>query len=148
MKPELQNEVLGFLTHVQAFLPSEQEVASLLGPIDPWHAACRFAEAGPRVVVIKAGSRGSLVYDSQGHERWSVPAYPTRVVDVTGAGDAYCGGFMVGYQETGDAVLAACYGAVSASFVLQGFGALYAARHTRSEAQARLAVLKGRLEHI
>ena len=36
---------------------------------------------------------------------------------------------MVGYEEMQDPVLAGCYGAVSASFVLEGFGALYAIRY-------------------
>lgn len=142
MKPSLMEQVFSFLHCVDAFLPSEQEVQSIFGVGDPWQAALRFAEAGPQVVVIKVGSRGSLVYDCQGERRWHVPAYPTHVVDVTGAGDAYCGGFMVGYQETGDPLLAACYGAVSASFVLQGFGALYATQFQRAQAEARLNELR------
>ncbi len=139
MKPSLAEYVLALLRWVDVFLPSQQEVESLLGQGDPWEAARRFAEAGPAVVVIKAGSKGSLVYDRKTDTRWHVPAYPVPVVDVTGAGDAYCGGFMVGYAETKDPVIAACYGAVSASFVLQGFGALYALHYARSQAEARLA---------
>lgn len=146
MKPALVEDVFSFLRWADAFLPSEQEVESLLGEGDPWLAAARFAEAGPAVVVIKAGSKGSLIYDSQSRKRWLVPAYPTQVVDVTGAGDAYCGGFMVGYDETQDPVIAGCYGAVSASFVLEGFGALYATRYTRAEAEARLAYVKDRVQ--
>ncbi|MGQ9493134.1 MAG: carbohydrate kinase family protein [Anaerolineae bacterium] len=146
MKPALVEDVFSFLRWADAFLPSEQEVESLLGEGDPWLAAARFAEAGPAVVVIKAGSKGSLIYDSRSRKRWLVPAYPTQVVDVTGAGDAYCGGFMVGYDETQDPVIAGCYGAVSASFVLEGFGALYATRYTRAEAEARLAYIKDRVQ--
>jgi sugar/nucleoside kinase (ribokinase family) len=142
MKPGLLDEVFSFLRDVDVFLPSEQEVASLLGQGDYWRAAQRFAEAGPAVVVIKIGSRGSLVYDRGAQKRWHVPPYPTQIVDVTGAGDAYCGGFMVGYDETHDPVIAGCYGAVSASFVLEGFGGLYAMRYTRAEAERRLAELK------
>jgi ribokinase len=125
-----------------AFLPSEQEVELLLGKCDAWQAAHRFAQAGPSVVVIKAGSMGSLVYDRHRTRRWVIPAYPTKVVDVTGAGDAYCGGFMVGYAETLDPVMAGCYGAVSASFVLEGYGALYALRYSRAQAEERLAALR------
>jgi ribokinase len=142
MKPSLMEQVFSFLRCVDAFLPSEQEVQSMLGAGDPWQAALRFAEAGPQVIVVKAGRQGSLVYDAQARRRWHVPAYPTEVVDVTGAGDAYCGGFMVGWQETGDSLLAACYGAVSASFVLQGFGALYALRFSRAQAERRLSELR------
>ena len=59
----------------------------MLGEKDPWEAACWFAEAGPAVVVIKVGSKGSLIYDCDSGERWHIPPYPTDVVDVTGAGD-------------------------------------------------------------
>jgi sugar/nucleoside kinase (ribokinase family) len=148
MKPWLMEQVSSFLRCVDAFLPSEQEVQSMLGVGDPWPAALRFAEAGPRVVVIKAGRQGSFVYDAQARRRWHVPAYPTAVVDVTGAGDAYCGGFMVGYQETGDPLLAGCYGAISASFVLQGFGALYALQFSRARAEARLSELRGQVQSV
>jgi len=148
MKPALRDKVFSFLCWVDVFLPSEQEVKSMLGKGDPWQAACRFAEAGPAVVVIKAGSKGSLVYDCRSESRWLIPAYPAHVVDVTGAGDAYCGGFMVGYEETQDPVLAGCYGAVSASFVLEGFGALHALRYTREQAEARLAYLKDEIEPV
>jgi sugar/nucleoside kinase (ribokinase family) len=146
MEPSLAEYVLALLRWVDIFLPSQQEVESLLGQGDPWQAARRFAEAGPTVVVIKAGSSGSLVYDRKAGARWHVPAYPVRVADVTGAGDAYCGGFMVGYAETKDPVIAACYGAVSASFVLEGFGALYALRYTRNQAEERLAAALERIQ--
>jgi sugar/nucleoside kinase (ribokinase family) len=146
MKPSLMEQVFSFLGCVDAFLPSEQEVQSMLGTGDPWQAALRFAEAGPRVVVIKAGRKGSFIYDARAGGRWHVPAYPTAVVDVTGAGDAYCGGFMVGYRETADPLLAGCYGTVSASFVLQGFGALYALQFSRAQAEARLEKLRGQVQ--
>jgi ribokinase len=131
---------------VDVFLPSEQEVRSLLGAVGLWEAATLFGEAGPEVVVIKVGGKGSLVYDRHSQRRWRVPAYPVDVVDVTGAGDAYCGGLMVGYEETHDPLLAACYGAVSASFVLQGFGALHGVRYSRAHAEQRLADLKDRVQ--
>ena len=146
MTPRHLNRLTSFLAQVDVFMPSEQEVRSLLGPCDLWEAAARFAEAGPRAVVIKVGARGALVYDSETRSRWRVPAIATNVVDVTGAGDSFCGGFMVGYQETGDPVQAACYGAVSASFVLQGFGALYATRFGRTDALARLAEAQVKVE--
>ncbi|HLF01711.1 MAG TPA: PfkB family carbohydrate kinase, partial [Anaerolineales bacterium] len=50
--------------------------------------------------------------------------YPVTVRDVTGAGDAFGGGFITGLAETGDPVEAALRGAVSASIVIEGVGAL------------------------
>jgi sugar/nucleoside kinase (ribokinase family) len=142
MLPHLRPRVEGLLKNLDAFLPSEMQVRSLLGGIDLWAAAVEFARHGPRVVVIKVGDQGALVYERDRDRRTHVPPYPTRVVDTTGAGDSFCGGFMVGLAETGDAVRAAMYGTVSASFAIEGYGALYALRASHTEAQARLNQLE------
>jgi len=46
-----------------------------------------------------------------------------EIVDQTGAGNTYCGAFLVGWLETGDLRQAAGYGAVAASFALEVIGA-------------------------
>ena len=55
-------------------------------------------------------------------EVFTVPAVPTNVVDTTGAGDAYCGGFLVALGSGVDAAEAGARAAVSASFALEQFG--------------------------
>ena len=142
MVPRLRAHVETLLRHADAFLPSEQEVRSLLGGVDLWDAATAYARCGPRIVVIKVGDQGALVYERERERRTHVPAYPARVVDTTGAGDSFCGGFMVGLAETGDAVRAAMHGAVSASFAIEGYGALYAFYAAPAQAQARLEHLE------
>jgi sugar/nucleoside kinase (ribokinase family) len=143
MVPHVMGSLRELFAHLDAFLPSEMEVRSLLGDMDLWEAAEWFAAAGPSVVIIKVGKRGALVFERASGRRTTVPPYPGTVVDVTGAGDAFCGGFMVGMAETGDPLRAAHYGAVSSSFVLQGFGALYATRFGRQDAEARLKEMRG-----
>ena len=133
-----RSEVADLLGQVDIFLPSELETTPLLGDLSPQAAGGWFAAHGPRVVVLKQGGRGVLVYDRQADRFYHAPPVPTTIRDVTGAGDAFCGGFLVGWQETGDPVQAARYGAVSASFVLEDFGALYALRYGRTDAEARL----------
>jgi len=142
MVPRLRVHIQTLLQHADAFLPSEQEVRSLLGAVDLWDAAVEFARCGPRIVVIKVGDQGALVYERERERRTHVPAYPARVVDTTGAGDSFCGGFMVGLAETGDAVRAAMLGTVSASFAIQGYGALYALNAAPDQALARLEYLE------
>jgi sugar/nucleoside kinase (ribokinase family) len=142
MVPRLRAHVQALLEQVDVFLPSEQEVRSLLGAVDLWQAAEDFARCGPRVLVIKVGDQGVLVYERDPHRRTHVPAYPARVVDTTGAGDAFCGGFMVGLAATGDPVRAAQWGSVSASFAIEDYGALHVLRADRKEAEARLSFLE------
>ena len=83
---------------------------------------------GPRVVVVKLGEYGAAMYTADGV--FGIPAYPTAdVVDPTGAGDTFAGGF-VGYvaahadEEITDELLrrAMAYGTALASFNVEAFG--------------------------
>jgi sugar/nucleoside kinase (ribokinase family) len=148
MVPRLRSHVEVLLQNLDVFLPSEMEVRPLLTEgVDLWDAAVEFARHGPRVVVIKMGDRGALVYERDSNRRTHVPPYPARVVDVTGAGDSFCGGFMVGLATTGDPIRAALYGTVSASFAIEGYGALFALSANRAEAEYRLNDLERPMLH-
>ena len=130
------------LSLASAVVPSEAEIKGHFGPVSAQEGAQRLVSEGARMVVVKLGERGSVVYEADSQRWWQIPAYPTKVEDPTGAGDAYCGGFLVGLDETGDPFQAALYGTVSASFVIEGFGALYSLRFTRADAEARLAAIR------
>lgn len=144
MQPAFAEEVKQVVNGLDAFLPSEMEVRAFLGETlkDLWQAAEALGALGARLVVIKLGARGQYVYETATRRKWHVPAYPARVRDVTGAGDAYCGGFLVGLAETEDPVEAALRGTVSASLVVEGVGALYALDSAAGLAQARLESLR------
>ncbi|MDW8326931.1 MAG: carbohydrate kinase family protein [Anaerolineales bacterium] len=144
MQPSFSEEVKQVVNGLDAFLPSEMEVRAFFGAglKDLWQAAEAFGALGARLVVIKLGARGQYVYETATRRKWHVPAYPARVRDVTGAGDAYCGGFLVGLAETEDPVQAALRGTVSASLVVEGVGALYALDSATGLAQARLESLR------
>jgi ribokinase len=126
MLPGQAATLAAVLGRVDVFLPSEAEVRAALPGVELWAAAERLAALGPRVVVIKIGARGQLVYERASGRRWHVPAVPARVVDVTGAGDAFCGGFLAGYLATGDPLAAAQRGGLAAARVIGGVGALFA----------------------
>jgi sugar/nucleoside kinase (ribokinase family) len=131
------------LGKVDALLPSEAEVQVFFeGKLAPVEAARALAQLGPPIVVVKVGAAGCLVYSSEMDTITHVPAYPAQVVDPTGAGDAFCGGFLVGLVETGDPIEAARFGTVSASFVVEGFSSLYALNVTRAMAEERLLFLR------
>jgi sugar/nucleoside kinase (ribokinase family) len=134
---------LADLTKVDYVLPSEQENQEYFGDeVTPIEAAKRFYGLGARNVVVKLGERGAQVFRQDYESTPTIPIFSTQVVDITGAGDAFGGGFLVGLHETGDPVLAACYGAVSASFVIEGFGAHYALGVKREQAEERLNTFK------
>jgi sugar/nucleoside kinase (ribokinase family) len=130
------------LPDVDVFSPSREEAIGLLGGWDGPEAAARFlADWGAAVVCLKLGADGAFVYRATDQASWLVPTLIERPVDVTGCGDAFCGGFLVGWCETDDLHMAARYGSVSASFVAEGFGGRHALQVDRSTAWQRLATL-------
>ena len=78
-----------------ALLPSEQEVQHLVAAnagIDAWkQLGSRLIAQGVAEVIIKLGARGAVAADANGVEH--VPATPAHPVDLTGAGDAFCGAY-------------------------------------------------------
>lgn len=107
---------------VDIFSPSLDDAHILLGELSVEEVLDRFAEMGPRIVALRQGAAGSLVYDRETGYVWQVPAAPANVVDVTGAGNAYCGGFLVGWCEAQRVPQAAAQAAVSAAITIEQVG--------------------------
>jgi ribokinase len=146
MQPELLLKIEDMLAEIDIFLPSDQETQSLFrdatDEMDAKQCARWFAERGPAFVVLKLGSDGALVHQ-RGGAFWHVPALPIQVVDSTGAGDAFCGGFMADFLAHADPVRAAITGTVSASFALQDYGARHLFNIPEHEYDHRAAYLRG-----
>jgi sugar/nucleoside kinase (ribokinase family) len=144
MSPGFWRDLRLVLQGVTVFQPSEEELRALFwGEInDLWEMARRVSEYGPRIVVVKRGAQGQMLYDAAENRRCEIPAYPSRVADLTGAGDSFCGGFLAGFQQTNDPLLAVLHGSVSASLTIEGSGPFYALGVLPGLAKARLHWLK------
>jgi sugar/nucleoside kinase (ribokinase family) len=103
---------------------------------------------GCELTVVKRGARGQMLYDAAGRKRWEIPAYPARPVDLTGAGDAFCGGFLVGYQQAYDPLQGSLHGGISASLVIEGSGVFHALDTLPGLAKARLEALAGQVREV
>lgn len=146
MIPARQKQIKQILPQVDVFLPSAMEIRSLFGAeVDLAEAATILTSWGARWVVVKNGAKGVFLANGRTQAITHFPAYHTandpRISDVTGAGDSFCGGFMVGLAQTGEPAQAVAYGLVAASLVIEGYGALYALSR-QSEAQPRLEKMK------
>jgi sugar/nucleoside kinase (ribokinase family) len=143
MNPTYWNEIPALFAGLTAALPSEEEVRALFHgrSTDLWEMAECLAGWGSEIVVIKRGESGQFVYDSASRTRWEIPAYPANLVDPTGAGDAFCGGFLAGYRRTYDPLQAALHGAISASLSIEGSGPFYPLDALPGLAQARFEAL-------
>ena len=108
---------------VDVFLPSREELATLLGYDEPERAAAELTAAGAACVVVKLGADGALVA-VPGHPPVPVLASPVAVVDPTGAGDSFCGAFAAGLALGEDAVSAARRGCATAAAAIGAVGSL------------------------
>ena len=82
-----------------AMFPNEIEVKLLTGQ-DYREGARTLTELGAEVVAVKRGKRGCYVTD--GKERHHIEPYKAEAVDTTGAGDAFCAGFIYGLIKKKD----------------------------------------------
>ena len=130
------DEITPILARLDAFLPSEVELRALVPGAGLEDALAELAARCPGAVAVKLGPKGVLVRDRGARAAVAVPAVPARAVDPTGAGDSFCGGFLAGLVETGDAVAAARYGAISAARIVAAFGADGALPADRGSARA------------
>jgi sugar/nucleoside kinase (ribokinase family) len=113
---------LPILTAVNIFSPDRDEALALTGSSDIATIFDRLLGIGARVVALRMGASGSLVGTAAG-SFYRAPAVPPAIfVDVTGAGNAYCGGFLVGMGRGDEVALAAARAATSASFAIEQLG--------------------------
>ncbi len=150
MDPSFRRDLPSIVHGLDAFLPSGQETRSYFSEykMDVWEMAEALADMGAGFVVIKRGAGGQCLWDKNARRRLQIPAYPAQVRDVTGAGDSFCGGFIVGLSQTGDPVEAALMGSVSASLTIEGTGALYALGAAPGLKEARLEYLRGGVKRV
>lgn len=117
--------------------PQTVEISWMLAETDPERQASLLFDCGVRCLALRLGAAGSLVGTAT-KQRY-IPAVSVPVVDETGAGNAYCGGFVAGYVETGgDSLVAGRYGAVSATFALGQVGLPRLGAGSREVAEGRL----------
>ncbi|MDD5369920.1 MAG: carbohydrate kinase family protein [Anaerolineaceae bacterium] len=143
MNPVFWDDIPSIITGLTAFLTSEEKLRNLFQgrSSDLWEMAATLASYGCEMVVIKRGGRGQYVFETGSNKRWILPAYPARVVNPTGAGDAFCGGFLTGWRRSYDPLRAALQGNVSASLTIEHTNAFHAFECMPGLAEARLMAL-------
>jgi len=119
------DELKRTLSRVDLLFVNETEARLLAGEHNIVRAARKIAALGPRLVVIKRGEYGAILFD--GERVFTAPAFPIAdVFDPTGAGDTFAGGFvgyLAGCPDLTEQTLkrALVMGSVMASFTIEGF---------------------------
>jgi len=121
--PKELKEVIGM---IDVLLVNEEEARQLTGRYQLVHAAEKILRMGPSYVIIKQGEYGSVMFSHEGV--FYAPAYPLEtVMDPTGAGDSFAGGFIghlseyekIDWEKMKNAVVC---GSNVASFTVEDFG--------------------------
>src|SRR5205085_1799259 len=114
------------LTMIDVLTIDDAEARQLSGEYSLVKAAQKILKMGPKVLVIKKGEHGALLFNSE--EVFFAPALPLEdVYDPTGAGDSFAGGFIGYLAKTRDVSFenmkrAIIYGSTMASFTVERFG--------------------------
>ncbi|MEA2661552.1 MAG: hypothetical protein QOH08_1124 [Chloroflexota bacterium] len=121
------------------------ELAMIAGHDDTARAARALLDRGTRAVIVKRGAAGATLYTSAA--TLTVPAYPTTVIDPTGAGDALAGAVLGRLAELGGIDVAALrdaltHGIAAASATCESFGVDALARADRRELERRAAIVR------
>ncbi len=113
------------MQRVDVLIINDEEARMIGGEANTVKAARRILDMGPETLLVKRGEYGVLLFSPQ--SVFAVPAYPLEeVIDPTGAGDSFAGGFLGCLAETGDVSEAGMRkaivcGSVVASFTVEDF---------------------------
>ncbi|MDR3377994.1 MAG: PfkB family carbohydrate kinase [Verrucomicrobiae bacterium] len=139
-------ELLRLLKRVDCFVLNDSEAQLLTKADNVFVALKKLHKLGPKYVIIKQGSHGSILSGPTGY--FLCPAYPlTKVEDPTGAGDSFVGG-LTGYLAAARGSIdsnlrrAMVYGSVTASFCCEGFGLQATTKTKRAAIEQRVKELE------
>jgi sugar/nucleoside kinase (ribokinase family) len=140
------NDLLKLLPRLDGFVLNDSEAHQLTEEDNVFAALKKIHKLGPKYVIIKKGSHGSILSSPKGF--FICPAYPLhKVVDPTGAGDSFVGG-MMGYLAAAKGSIdsnirrAMIHGSVVASFCCEGFGLNRTTKIKHTDVQKRVKELE------
>jgi sugar/nucleoside kinase (ribokinase family) len=141
-----KDDLLRLLKRIDLFVINEDESLLLTGARDLVLAAKILRKMGPRMLVIKKGGHGSMLFHPEG--TFAIPAYPvTKFVDPTGAGDSYAGaiiGYLASVNRTDFAAMkqAVAYATAVSSLTVESFSVNRLAGAGRKTIDARYQALR------
>lgn len=109
------------LEMINIYKSSEDEIEAVTGEADLKSAIKTVHDYGVGTVIVTLGMKGAVL--SVDGAIYNVPAYKSdKIIDPTGAGDAFMGGFLAEYIRGEDSLWCACVGSAAASTVVEGVG--------------------------
>ena len=115
VEPVSKNNLKKIMESCMIFSPNLAEARAMLGKTDILDLAKTYKSLGAKILTIRAGADGAYVWDLPQNFGIHVPAYPTKVIDDVGAGNAFCGAFLARFEN---GLLEATYHAITVSSYL------------------------------
>lgn len=110
------------LKETDILMPSGEEAEMLAGVKGEKEASIKLLEMGPKLVVLKQGKEGCMIFSSENLDGVKVSGFKVNQVDPTGAGDSFGGAFMVGYLVDWELVKIAKFANAVGALKVQIFG--------------------------
>lgn len=138
--------LLRLLERLDGVILNDAEARALTGESNLIRAGAALRKLGPRIVVVKKGEHGAFLF-GEGFS-FALPAYPTsQVVDPTGAGDSFAGGFLGSLAEMGEITpnnlrTAMAFGTVAASMTVERFSTDGLEKAAREQLEQRSSELR------
>lgn len=127
---------------VNVYKSSKEEIDAVTGTADLQTAMKLLHDFGVETVIVTMGVKGAVL--SIDGALYEIPAYqPNKLVDPTGAGDAFIGGFLAEYVHGKEALWCACVGSAAASTVVEGVGPMLMGSGGEIRRRAELLYEKG-----
>jgi sugar/nucleoside kinase (ribokinase family) len=121
---------------------SKEEIEAVTGTMDLHAAIKALHNFGVETVIVTFGKKGAIL--SVDGTTYEIPAYwSTKIVDPTGAGDAFMGGFLAEYTRDKEVLWCACVGSAIASTVVEGVGPTFIGDVDEIHRRAELIYEKG-----
>ncbi len=145
-----REELLEVLSRVDVAAMNDAEIRQLTDEPNLAKAAQEVLQMGPQYVLVKKGEYGAALISAQGH--FSLPCYPLpTVIDPTGAGDSFAGGFIgflawLGQTEEEHLRQAMAIGTVTAAACVEDFSISGLSRLTVSDLYQRYEALREMVE--
>jgi sugar/nucleoside kinase (ribokinase family) len=136
------DELMKTIAMIDVLTINDSEARQLSGEYSLVKAAQKILKMGPKVLVIKKGEHGALLFNKE--EVFFAPALPLEeVYDPTGAGDSFAGGFIGYLAKTHDISFenmkrAIIFGSAMASFTVERFGTERLIGLTQTKIDARV----------
>jgi len=137
-----KSEVIKAIKDVNGLIINDEEAFLISDKDTIFHAARYLNNLGPDIIIIKKGEHGCLALYKD--DFYILPPFPVeKVIDPTGAGDSFAGGFM-GYLDNNSKInetnlkRALVYGTIISSFAIEDFGVEKLRNLTKNDFNKRL----------